>query len=54
MVRPMRSGAMAEKTMPSKVTNEVTTAPGDGRHSATHSDSGIRLACGNPTQCDAI
>ena len=32
----------------------VTTAPGNGRRSAAYSDSGIRVACGNPTQCDAI
>jgi len=37
------------------VTNQgVTTAAGDGGHSATHSDSGIGLACGNPTRYDAI
>src|ERR1700761_8145748 len=32
------------------VTNQVTTTPGDGRHSATYSDAVIPPTCGNPTQ----
>ena len=30
------------------VTNQVTTTLGNGRRNATYSDTGIRLACGNP------
>jgi hypothetical protein len=36
------------------VTNQVTTPPASGRHSATHPDTDIPLACGNPTRRDAI
>jgi hypothetical protein len=36
------------------VTNQVTSTSGHGRRSSTHSDTDIRLACGNRTQCDAI
>ena len=36
------------------VTMQVTTPPGDGRRSATYSDTDIHLACGNPTQSDRI
>jgi len=32
----------------------VTTAPGNGRHSATYPDTGICLNCSNQTQPDAI
>jgi hypothetical protein len=32
----------------------VTTTPGNRRHSATHPDTDIRLACDNPNQCDAV
>ena len=31
------------------VTNQVSTAPGNGRHSATYPDTGIPLNCGNQT-----
>ena len=31
------------------VTNQVTTVPGDDRHSTTCSDTAIRPTCGNPT-----
>ena len=34
------------------VTNQVTTAPGDDRRSATYSDTRIAPTCGNPTQPD--
>jgi len=37
-----------------KVTNQVTTASGNGRRSLTRSDSSIPLICGNPTQPDRI
>src|SRR5207302_1026568 len=30
----------------------ITTAPGNGRHSATYPDTEIPLNCGNPTECD--
>ncbi len=36
------------------VTNQVTTAPGNGRRSATPPDTEISPTCGNPTHCDAI
>ena len=36
------------------VTNQVTTAPGNARQSATYTDTDILLTCGNPTQPDAI
>jgi hypothetical protein len=36
------------------VTNQVTTALGNDRHSATYSDIDIPLNCGNPTQPDGI
>ena len=34
---------------PEPVTNQVTTAPGNSRRSATGSDTNIPVACGNPT-----
>jgi hypothetical protein len=37
------------------VANQVmTTGPGDGRQNTTRSDSGICMACGNPTRLGAI
>ena len=36
------------------VTNQVTTAPGNGRRSPTHPDITMPLNCGNQTQRDAI
>jgi len=36
------------------VTNQVTTAPGNGRHNATYPDTGNPPACGNQTSCDGI
>jgi len=36
------------------VTNQVTTAPGDDRRSATYSDTRIAPTCGKPTQCDGL
>lgn len=36
------------------VTNQVITAPDSARPSQTHTDMGIALTCGDPTQRDAI
>ena len=36
------------------VTNQVTTASGNGRRSATRSDAEISPTCDNPTQRDVI
>ena len=36
------------------VTNQVTTTPGNRRHSATYRDTCIALACGDQVRCDAI
>jgi hypothetical protein len=36
------------------VTNQVTTTSGNGRQSATLSDTAIPPSCGNPTQPDSI
>ena len=36
------------------VTNQATTEPGDGRHSATYPDTRNPLNCGNRTQPDGI
>jgi hypothetical protein len=38
---------------PGPVTNQVTTTPGNGRQSATYSDTAIPPTRGNPTQPDA-
>src|ERR1035438_738282 len=36
------------------VTNQVTSPSGNDRHSATHPDTDIVPACGNPTRRDAV
>ena len=36
------------------MTNQVTTAPGNGRRSATYPNTEILLGCSNPTQRDVI
>jgi len=41
--------ATPEEMVPEPVTMQVTTPPGDGRPSATYSDTGVPLACGNQT-----
>jgi len=48
------SGRPAAVRFSCPVTNQVTTAPDTGRLSTTHSDNGVRLACGNPTWPDDI
>jgi hypothetical protein len=40
--------------IPSPVTNQVTTPPGNARRSATRSDTAIPPTCGNPIPRDAI
>jgi hypothetical protein len=39
----------AGENMSGPVTNQVTTTPGGGRQKATHPDTYVALACGNPT-----